>query len=414
MKTFAKRFFTIILMCLMVCTIFPTAAFAATATCPYCDVTCSYTVDYEYWTKNVHSIRHWCSNCGLDMCEGVNAENHTFSNGVCSKCGYDNGTGIPEPDPEPEVCYHRSTYRNWSGCDWSEYCSDCGEYLDSGTSHGSTYTEWNGCDWYDYCRDCDELIDSGTSHGSYSYGAWEYYSTSRHRRLYSCDDCGEGSYSYENHSAAAEYSPSGSTEHKVGSYCSVCDSYIGSAAYESHNFTSGSWKFHDEVSHRCTVSCADCGYSTTEYESHADRDNDGECDSCGYGISYFSVTVPAVMMLAVSETGEVTAATNAVIINNSSAAVVVSDVTILSADGWTIVPYTTRMADEKVDSRLIGFRIGDICTTGYGSGESFNGNWIIEKGGVLPLFYDAVVSAVSRAVTDEQVLTVIFVIGWAV
>lgn len=404
-----------LLVCMMLFTLLPTSVFAASATCPYCKVTCSYTVDYEYWTKNIHSIRHWCSNCGMDMCEGGNAESHTFSNGVCTRCGYDNGTGTPEPepDPEPEVCDHSDTYRNRSGCDWSEYCSDCGEYLGSGTSHGSTYTEESGCSWYEYCRDCDELMDSGTSHGSYSYGAWEYYSTSRHRRLYSCDDCGEGSYSYKNHSVTTEYSPSGSTEHKVSSYCSVCDSYIGSATYESHNFTSGSWKFHDEIRHKCTVSCADCGYSTTEYESHADKDSDGECDSCGYGMSYFSVTVPAVMMMAVSETGEVTAATNAVIINNSSAAVVVSDVTILSADSWTIVPYETNMANEKVNANLIGFRIENIRTTDYGDSESFAGNWTIDSGDTLPLAYDAVVSAVSHAITGEQVLTVIFVIGWA-
>ena len=316
MKTF-RRFQAMLLVCMMLFTLLPTSVFAASATCPYCKVTCSYTVDYEYWTKNIHSIRHWCSNCGMDMCEGANAESHAFSNGVCTKCGYDNGTGTPEPepDPEPEVCDHRSTYRNWSGCDWSEYCSDCGEYL-----------------------------GSGTSHGSYSYGAWEYSGTSRHRRYYSCDDC---------------------------------------------------------------------GYSTTEYENHADKDNDGECDSCGYGMSYFSVTVPVVMMLAVSETGEVTAADNAVIINNSSAAVVVSDITILSADGWTIVPYETNMANEKVNANLIGFRIENIRTTDYGDSETFTGNWMVASGAELPLTYDAVVSAASHAITDEQVLTVIFVIGWA-
>ena len=170
MKTF-KRFQAMLLACMMLFAMLPTSVFAATSTCPYCDVTCSYTVEYEYWTKNIHSIRHWCSNCGLDMCEGANAENHTFSNGVCTKCGYDNGTGTPEPDPEPEVCYHDDTYTTWDGCDWTEYCSDCGEYMDSGTSHGSAYTEWDGCDWYEYCRDCDELMDYGTSHGSYSYGS---------------------------------------------------------------------------------------------------------------------------------------------------------------------------------------------------------------------------------------------------
>ena len=483
MKTFTKRFFSIILMCLMLCSIFPTAAFAAEATCYFCGVTCSYTVDYEQWTDNVHCIRHWCSNCGLDMCGGVLGEDHTISNGVCTLCGYDDGTGggTVEPDPEPEFCYHNYTYTTWFGCDWYEYCSDCGEYMNSGTSHGSTYTEESGCSWYEYCRDCDALMDSGTSHGSYSYGAWEYYSTSRHRRLYSCNNCGEGSYSYENHSTATEYTSYSSSQHTVGNYCSACDSYVGSTTYENHDFSYGSWSKYNSSQHRRSVSCADCGYSsfeyaghsliygswksndssqhyrtvscstcgystteyashsliygawtdvsdtqhkrtvscstcgysTTEYGSHSDTDSDGECDSCGFEMSYFSVTVPAVMAMVVSETGEVTAATNAVIINNSSAAVVISDVTILSADGWTIVPYETNMANEKVNSNLIGFRIGNICTRESGDSETFTGNWMVDKGGEYLLSYDAVVSAASRAITGEQVLTVIFVIGWA-
>ena len=331
MKTF-KRFFSIFLMCLMVCSIFPTAAFAEEAECFCCGVTCSYTVDYEAWTEDIHCVRHWCSNCGYDMCEGVLGEAHTMSNGVCTLCGYDDGTGSdttdPEPDPEPEACDHYYTYTTWSGCAWDEYCADCGEYINSGTSHGSAYTEWYGCNWYEYCSDCDELMDSGTSHGTYSYGAWEYYSTSRHRRHYSCDNCGEGSYTYGNHSTEAKYTSYSSTQHTVGSYCSTCASYIGSASYESHDFNYGSWTKYNDSQHRRSASCPDCGYSSDEYAAHTDSDNDGECDSCGYGMSNFSVTVPVVMVMMVSENGEVTAATNAVIINNSSSAVVVSDITI--------------------------------------------------------------------------------------
>lgn len=88
-------------------------------------------------------------------------------------------------------------------------------------------------------------------------------------------------------------------------------------------------------------------------------------------------------------------------------------ITILSGSGWMLVPYDTNMADEKVNSNLIGFRIEDIRTTDYGESESFTGNWTVEKGESFSLFYDAVVSASSRTITDEQVLTVVFVIGWA-
>ena len=71
------------------------------------------------------------------------------------------------------------------------------------------------------------------------------------------------------------------------------------------------------------------------------------------------------------------------------------------------------MADEKVNANLIGFRIGDIFTSGYGASASFAGNWTVESDAELPLDYDAVASAVSHAITEEQVLTVIFVIEWA-
>ena len=433
MKTFAKRLATVLLA--VVC-MFPTVVSAESAHCGYCYETCPYTLEYEPWGENVHCIRWWCSLCGYDQNMGCNLEDHTMSGGSCTKCGY---SDIVE-------CPHDVTYTDWDGCDWYEYCNDCDELMDSGTSHGSTYTEWSGCDWYEYCRDCDELMDSGTSHGSYSYSAWEYYNTSRHRRYYSCDDCGEGSYTYGSHSSTTEYTSYSSSQHTVGSYCSTCDSYVGSTSYESHDFTYGSWSKYSSSQHRRSVSCSDCGYnsyeyaghsltdgtwteysatqhsrtnscscgySIMEYGSHTDTDNDGECDYCGYGMSYFSVTVPAVMMMVVSETGEVTAATNAVIINNSSAAVVVSDVTILSADGWTIVPYETNMADEKVNANLIGFRIENIRTTDYGDSESFTGNWTVDSGDELPLAYDAVVSAASHVITNEQVLTVIFVIECA-
>ena len=46
----------------------------ASGHCHYCGGTYSYTLDYEYWTETTHAIRHWCSNCGLDQCEGVMPE----------------------------------------------------------------------------------------------------------------------------------------------------------------------------------------------------------------------------------------------------------------------------------------------------------------------------------------------------
>ena len=65
----------------------------ATGYCSNCKRTCSYTVEYEQWTNSEHCVRHWCSNCGYDQAGGVNGEAHSFRSGVCSKCGYSNGSG---------------------------------------------------------------------------------------------------------------------------------------------------------------------------------------------------------------------------------------------------------------------------------------------------------------------------------
>jgi len=551
----------------------------ATGTCSVCKTTCSYTVDYEYWTEDVHCIRHWCSNCGYDQCGGVNAGSHTYSNsGTCTLCGYYNSAY------DNSVCYHTSTYYSWSGCTYYEYCRSCGEYISSGTSHGSTYTEWSGCDWYEYCRDCDELLDYGTSHGSYAYGAWEYYNSSRHRRYYSCDDCGEGSYSYGYHSTTTTYTQYSSTQHKYGKYCSTCGSYVGSTSYGDHTYTYGSWSNYSSTQHRRTKTCSLCGYSTyeyashslsygnwtsdsstqhkrtvscscgystteyashslsygdwttcegtnysskhqrtvscscgystveyedhscygvteweyydtsyhkryescdcgynrylydyhsyttslesasdtehsviktcsdcghstttteahsftygdwsscsdtqhqrtvscscgysgTEYGDHTDEDDDGYCDDCSYLMTRFSVTVPANLSLTVSKNGEVYTATSAEIMNNSTGAVAVTSIVVSAENGWCLAPYSTNMANEKVDTKQIGFSINGAETFSSGSTETLNlsDNWTIAKSDSLALSYDAVVSAMSDPVS-EQVLTIVFVVDWA-
>lgn len=210
--------------------------YMATGYCNNCGKTCSYSLDYEQWTSSVHCVRHWCSNCGSDQAGGVLGESHSFSNGVCTKCGYDNGSG----GGGSTVCYHTSTR-----------------------------TTWSGCDWYEYCRNCGELVDSGTSHGNYSYGAWEYYNSTRHRRYYSCDDCGEGSYSYGYHSTTTKFSQYSSTQHQISSYCATCNSYVGSSSYENHSFTYGSWQNYSGSQHRRLKTCSVCGYSTYDYASHS-------------------------------------------------------------------------------------------------------------------------------------------------
>ena len=127
----------------------------------------------------------------------------------------------------------------------------------------------------------------------------------------------------------------------------------------------------------------------------------------------FSVTVPVVLPLTVDENGEVHTG-SAEIINASTGAVVVSSVSISTKNGWQLVPYTTDMAHAKVDAKQLGFKINDSVTTKTGDAETFSltSPWKIAENGKLPLSYDAVVSAVSQPVTEQDVLSVVFVLEW--
>ena len=127
----------------------------------------------------------------------------------------------------------------------------------------------------------------------------------------------------------------------------------------------------------------------------------------------FSVTVPVTLPLIVDEGGEVHVGA-AEIINASTGDVIVSSVSISTKNGWQLVPYTTDMAHAKVDAKQLGFKINDAQTSKTGDAETFalTSPWRIAENGKLPLTYDAVVSAVSQPVTEQDVLSVVFVLEW--
>ena len=128
----------------------------------------------------------------------------------------------------------------------------------------------------------------------------------------------------------------------------------------------------------------------------------------------FSVTVPVVLPLTVDENGEVHTG-SAEIINGSTGEVIVSSVSISTKNSWQLVPYTTDMAHAKVDAKQLGFKINDVQTSKTGDAETFtlSAPWQIAENGRLPISYDAVVSAVSQPVTEQDVLSIVFVLEWA-
>ena len=153
----------------------------------------------------------------------------------------------------------------------------------------------------------------------------------------------------------------------------------------------------------------------TEVDSNTIYTTDGEITYYAHWeiTEVFSVTVPVTLPLIVDESGEVHTGT-AEIINGSTGEVVVSSVSISTKNGWQLVPYTTDMAHEKVDAKLLGFKINGVQTSKNGSAETFSlaAPWEIAENSRLPISYDAVVSAVSKAVTEQEVLSVMFVLEW--
>ena len=128
----------------------------------------------------------------------------------------------------------------------------------------------------------------------------------------------------------------------------------------------------------------------------------------------FSVTVPTSLQIAMSPDGDVTTADVGAIVNRSTGAVKVSSLQIQAVNGWTLVPYGTDMAHQKVDAKVIGFSIAGTQTQKTGTSESLtlDSRWTIPQDGSLALPYDAVVSACSQPV-QEQVMTLVFVLEWA-
>ena len=193
---------------------------------------CSFTYDYEQKDESKHYVWECCTNCSANEYAYRHTQSHSFnSRGVCTKCGYEEDTSC---------------------------------------QHNNTYTSWDGCDWEEICRDCGEVVDWGTSHGSYSYGDWEYYSTSQHRRYGTCDDCGGGGkYQYGRHSTSTEYYEYNETQHTVEKYCSVCNSDVGSATKQNHSLKYGNWENDSDTQHRRSASCSLCGYSGCTYANHS-------------------------------------------------------------------------------------------------------------------------------------------------
>ena len=127
----------------------------------------------------------------------------------------------------------------------------------------------------------------------------------------------------------------------------------------------------------------------------------------------FSVTVPVTLPLVVDEGGEVHVGA-AEIINASTGDVIVSSVSFLPRTAGSSFPTRPIWRTPKSMRNSLVSRSTMSQTTKTGDAETFSltSPWTIAENDRLPIDYDAVVSAVSQPVTEQDVLSVVFVLEW--
>lgn len=379
-------------------------------------------IEYNKYDDTRHEVVEYCYDCDSEI-DGY-LESHSLKYGSwtnynssqhyrtvsCSYCGYSSY----------EYGNHSLSYGSWTSYNGTQHrrtvsCSTCGSSTYEYASHSLTTGSWTSLNSSQHTRkttcSCGYSTTETASH-SLTYSAWTKYSDSQHKRTASCSTCGYSTTEYASHSiTTGKWSSASDTQHSRTKSCS-CG--FSSTEYANHDFVYADWIEYSSTEHERAISCS-CGYLTYEYGEHEDSDGDGCCDSCSSLLFRFSVTVPAMLMMAVSEYGNIYEAVNAEVINNSSHAVEIKSVSVLAGDDWTIVPYRTNMANEKVDSKLIGFYLNDAVTTTYGDSEELilPDNWTIDRDSSFRLCYNAMISATSDILMNEQVLTLVFVIDWA-
>ena len=439
-------------------------------TCPDCG-SHTWVLDYESAaTCTSNGYRSYSCVCGQTKSETIYASGHSYSYGswtqysssqhrresYCRNCG----------DSDYEYASHSMSYGSWSNYSSSQHsrtatCRTCGYSTVDYGNHSYSYGSWvsDSETQHKRTKTCSACGDSG----------YEYADHTDANGDGKCDDCGatvsltikwdagtnggtidgKTSITTTGKPNATATAPT-STPVKAGhAFKSWYTSASGGSLYNTVTITAAKTFYAQFTANSYTLTW-DLGNGTTEetkqtygekltlpteptrknaeflgwfteanggtqVDANTIYKTDG--DSTYYAhweiTEVFSVTVPVTLPLIVDEGGEVHVGA-AEIINASTGDVIVSSVSISTKNGWQLVPYTTDMAHAKVDAKQLGFKINDSLTTKTGDAETFSltSPWTIAENGKLPLSYDAVVSAVSQPVTEQDVLSVVFVLEW--
>ena len=252
-----------------------------------------------------------CPSCGKYSLQGTYVSQSHTSRGhaeyyECYLCHYtknlgtyvykDHGSGSYGSWTCPDCGSHTWVldYENDATCTrngYREYSCDCGQSKREtiyATGHSYSYGGWEQYSASQhrreaYCRNCGDSDYEYASH-SMSYGSWSNHSDTQHSRTATCRTCGYSTTDYGNHSyATGAWSKYSDTQHRRSKTCSGC----GTSTYDyaNHSYSYGSWVSDSETQHKRTKTCSACKASSEEYADHVDANGDGKCDDCGATVS---------------------------------------------------------------------------------------------------------------------------------
>ena len=202
-----------------------------------------------------------------------------YGSGTCPDCG--SHTWVLQSQ-QASTCTSNG-YRSYSCA-----CGQSKRETIYATGHSYSYGSWEEYSSSQhrreaYCRNCGDSDYEYASH-SMSYGSWSNSSSSQHSRTASCRTCGYSTTDYGNHSySTGSWSKYSDAQHRRSKTCSGC----GASTYDyaNHSYSYGSWVSDSETQHKRTKTCSACGDSGYEYADHVDTDGDGKCDDCGATVS---------------------------------------------------------------------------------------------------------------------------------
>ena len=261
-----------------------TASTGIVGTCPSCK---QYSLQGTYvsttHTSRGHAEYYECYKCHYTKNLGTYVyKDHgsgSYGSWTCPDCG--SHTWLL--DYENDATCTRNGYR--------EYSCDCGQSKREtiyATGHSYSYGSWEEYSSSQhrreaYCRNCGDSDYEYASH-SMSYGSWSNSSSSQHSRTVSCRTCGYSTTDYGSHSySTGSWSKYSDTQHRRSKTCSGCG--VSTYDYADHSYSYGSWTKADDVQHKRSKTCAVCGDSSTEYGNHKDTNADGVCDDCGANVA---------------------------------------------------------------------------------------------------------------------------------